>query len=485
MPDELIELKRDVSQNHRLYNKDLAPTTIKQRKWGTYNFAALWIGMAHCVPTYMLAGGLIALGMNWLQALITITLGNLIVLVPMLLNSHPGTKYGIPFPVFARSGFGVYGANIPAVLRAIVACGWFGIQAFIGGAALNNFLGALIPGWLKIGGSFSIIGLSLPAAICFLVFWGLNMYIIYRGMDMVRKFENWAAPFVIVLALILVVWMIVKAKGFGPLLAEPSKFQDFPSFFKVFIPSLTGMIAFWATLSLNIPDFTRFGKGQKEQMWGQILGLPTTMTVFSLMGIIITSSSAIVFGQAIWDPSVLLAKFTHPVVLIISLIGIAVATLSVNIAANTVSPANDFSNLAPKYISFKGGALITGVIGILIMPWRLVADPSGYIFNWLGTYSGFLGPIAGVLIADYWVIRRKSLILEDLYSPQGTYAFTGGFNIRAIVALVAGVVVALIGKFIPSLHFLFDYAWFVGFAVAFLLHLALMVPKAPALKPAV
>jgi len=317
------------------------------------------------------------------------------------------------------------------------------------------------------------------------VFWGFNMYIIYRGMDMVRKFENWAAPFVILLAAILVVWMLVKAKGFGPLLAERSKFQDFHSFFKVFIPSLTGMIAFWATLSLNIPDFTRFGKGQREQMWGQIVGLPTTMTVFSLMGIIITSASAIVFGQAIWDPSVLLAKFTHPVVLVISLIGIAVATLSVNIAANTVSPANDFSNLVPKYISFKTGALITGIIGILIMPWRLVADPSGYIFNWLGTYSGFLGPIAGVLIADYWIVRRRQLVLEDLYSPQGAYTFSRGFNIRAIIALVAGVVVALIGRVVPPLHFLFDYAWFVGFAVAFILHLILMADRAPALKPAV
>ena len=477
MSQQMYELQGDVSHSGRLYNKDLAPTTIKQRRWGTYNFAALWIGMAHCVPTYMLAGGLIALGMDWLQALITITLGNLIVLVPMLLNSHPGTRYGIPFPVFARASFGVFGANIPAILRAIVACGWFGIQTYIGGAALNHFLGALIPGWLNIGGSFSIAGLSLPGAITFLVFWGFNMYVIYRGMDMVRRFENWAAPFVIVLALILVIWMLDKANGLGPLLAQPSKFTNFGDFFKVFIPSLTGMVGFWATLSLNIPDFTRFGKGQKEQMWGQVLGLPTTMTVFSAMGIIITSASGIVFGQLIWDPADLLSKFSNPIVLIISLIGITVATLSVNIAANTVSPANDFSNLIPKHISFKRGAMITGVIGILMMPWKLVADPSGYIFNWLGTYSGFLGPIAGVLIADYWVLRRANLKLDDLYTEQGEYRFSGGFNLCAIISLVAGVIVALIGRAVPSLHILFDYAWFVGFATSFVLYCIIMAGR--------
>jgi len=490
MAEPMYELQRDVSMNHRLYNKDLAPTALKQRKWGTYNFAALWIGMAHCVPTYALAGGLIALGMDWKQALFTITLGNLIVLVPMLLNAHPGTKYGIPFPVFARSAFGVFGANIPAILRAIVACGWFGINTYFGAIAIDTFLGFLIPGWSGIGGTATFaFGLTVHGAIAFMIFWIFQIYIILRGMDAVRVFENWAAPVVMILGLALVIWMITAAKGFGPLLSQPSKFHTFGDFFKIFIPSLTGMVGFWATLSLNIPDFTRFGKGQKQQMIGQAIGLPPTMLVFSAFGIIITSASVVVFGEALWDPAVLLGKFHNPITLVLALFGLVVASLSVNIAANTVSPANDFSNAIPKLISFKTGGVITGIIGILIMPWRLLADPSGYIFGWLGTYSGFLGPIAGVLIADYWVIRKRALNLADLYTEKGEYTFLGGFNIRAIISLVIGVVVALIGLFVKPLHFLFDYAWFVGFAASFLAHWAQMagqVQAAPArtAKPA-
>ncbi|MGD0658641.1 MAG: NCS1 family nucleobase:cation symporter-1 [Syntrophorhabdales bacterium] len=469
MADQMVELRENISQSS-LYNKDLAPTLLKQRTWNTYNYAALWIGMAHCIPTYMLAGGLIALGMNWKQALFTITLGNLIVLIPMLLNAHPGTKYGIPFPILARASFGVFGANIPALLRAGVACGWFGIQTFIGGAAVNMLFSALIPGWKTMGGSFTIAGLSLPLAICFMIFWLIQIYIIYRGMDLIRRFENWAAPVVIALALILVIWMIASVHGFGPLLAEPSKFKSFGEFFAVFIPSLTGMVGFWATLALNIPDFTRFAKDQKKQMIGQSIGLPPTMLVFSAMGVIITSATVLLYGKAMWDPVEVISRFSNTFVLLLGFFGVIVATLSVNIAANVVSPANDFSNLIPKYISFRLGGLITGIIGILIQPWKLLADPSGYIFGWLGTYSGFLGPIAGVIIADYWVVRRRNLRLADLYKREGAYAYSAGFNWKAIIALVVGVVVALIGRLIPSLKILFDYAWFVGFAAAFIVY---------------
>jgi NCS1 family nucleobase:cation symporter-1 len=483
--EPMYELQRDVSMNHRLYNKDLAPTALKQRKWGTYNFAALWIGMAHCVPTYALAGGLIALGMDWKQALFTITLGNLIVLVPMLLNAHPGTKYGIPFPVFARSAFGVFGANIPALLRALVACGWFGINTYFGSLAIDIFLGKLIPGWSSIGGATTFaFGLTVHGAIAFMIFWIFQIWIILRGMDAVRVFENWAAPFVMILGLALVIWMITAAKGFGPLLAQPSKFHSFGEYFKIFIPALTGMVGFWATLSLNIPDFTRFGKGQKQQMIGQAIGLPPTMLVFSAFGIIITSASAMVFGEAIWDPAVLLSKFDNPITLVLALVGLVVASLSVNIAANTVSPANDFSNAWPKRISFKVGGVITGIIGILMMPWALLSNPKIYIFSWLGTYSGFLGPIAGVLIADYWVIRKRKLNLADLYTEKGEYSFSGGFNIKAVIALVAGIVVALIGLVVKPLHFLYDYAWFVGFATSFLVHWAVMANQSEAIAAA-
>ena len=456
------------------YNEDLAPTTVKERTWGTYNFAALWVSMAHCIPAYMLSSGLIALGMNWKQAIFTITLGNLIVLIPMLLNAHPGTKYGIPFPVLARASFGVFGANIPALLRAGVACGWFGINAFIGGTAVNNFLIALFPAWKTFGEGMTILGLSLTGMITFIGFLAMNIIVVYKGMNSIRKFENWAAPIVMIMALALLVWIVIEAHGFGPIFAEKGTLNTWDTFFPVFIPSLTGMIGFWATLSLNIPDFTRFGKGQKEQMIGQALGLPPTMTIFSIMGVIISSATIVVFGKAIWDPVDLLLQFSNPLVLALSLFGIIVATLSVNIAANLVSPSYDFANVAPKHISFKTGVLITGVLAVVIMPWKLMSDHSMYIFNWLNVYSAFLGPIAAIIIADYFIVRKTKLNLLDLYRANGVYRYTKGVNISAVLALVAGALIAVIGKIVPDVSWLFDYAWFVGFGVSFVAYLIFM-----------
>src|SRR5437868_4656392 len=406
----------------RLYNKDLAPTVPAQRTWGTYNFAALWVSMAHCIPTYMLASGLIGAGMSWKQALATILLGNAIVLVPILLNSHPGTKYGIPFPVFARAAYGTLGSNLPALMRALVACGWFGIQSWIGGEALHTFFSAIVPGWNSLlGPGFG--GHSTTAWISFLLFWGINVFIIYRGMDLLRKVENWAAPFVLVMTTVLLVWAVKRAHGLGPLLAQPGKFPTFREFFPIFIPSLTAMIGYWATLSLNMPDFTRFGRSQREQIVGQVVALPTTMSVFAAMGVLITSATVIIFGRAIWDPVQLVGQFQAPVVVAISMFTAVVATLAVNIAANVVSPANDFANAFPRLIRFKTGGLITGLLGILMQPWRLLSDASTYIFAWLVGYSGGLGSIAGVLIADYWLVRKKHLKLEDLYLTHGVYLY--------------------------------------------------------------
>ena len=462
-----------------LYNEDLAPVPVAKRNWTTYNYAALWISMAHCIPTYMLASGLISSGMNWWQALITILLGNTIVLVPILLNSHPGTKYGIPFPVFARAAYGTTGSNLPALMRAIVACGWFGIQAWIGGQAFHIFFSSFIPGWnTLLGGA---IGGHTPTEWCaFLIFWSMNIFVIYRGMDLLRHVENWAAPFVLIMTAVLLAWILYQAGGVGFLLNEPGKFQTFGEFFPIFVPSLTAMIGFWATLSLNMPDFTRFGKSQREQVVGQTVALPTTMVIFAAMGILITSAAVVVFPQAkgdeLWDPVKLVGQFSQPLIVAISMFTIVVATLSVNIAANVVSPANDFANAFPKFISFRTGGLITGIIGILMQPWKLLADPSGYIFSWLLGYSGGLGSIAGVLIADYWIVRRKNLNLGDLYRARGTYS---GWNWRAVAATLLGCFFAWIGLIIPTLRPLYDYAWFVGFGVAFAVHFILMKISPP------
>jgi NCS1 family nucleobase:cation symporter-1 len=490
MPDDVIrhadgrvELYDHTSiENSRLYSEDLAPVPVAKRNWTTYNYAALWISMAHCIPTYMMSSGLISAGMNWWQALLTILLGNVIVLAPILLNSHPGTKYGIPFPVFARASYGTFGSNLPAIMRALVACGWFGIQAWIGGQALHTLFDAISPRWTTLLGG-PIGGHTPTQWLCFLLFWLINIYIIYRGMDLLRMVENWAAPFVLVMTSCLLGWAVWRAGGLGYLVSHPGKLQTWAQFKPVFIPSLTAMIGFWATLSLNMPDFTRFGRSQREQAIGQTIALPTTMTVFAAMGVIITSAAAVIYPNSpmseLWDPVRLVGHFTQVWVVVISMFTVVVATLSVNIAANVVSPANDFANAFPKLISFRTGGLITGILGIVMMPWRLLADPNGYIFAWLLGYSGGLGSIAGVLVADYWLVRDKELKLADLYREDGVYQYKGGWNWRAVVATLAGCFFAWIGLVVPFFKPLYDYAWFVGFFVALVLHYALMKISKP------
>jgi len=416
------------------------------------------------IPTYLMASAMIAGGMNWKQALFTVFLGNIIVLIPMLLNAHAGAEYGIPFPVFARSSFGVLGANVPAVLRALVACGWFGIQTWIGGEAINTLLAAISTGW------------NHPW-LCFFLFWLLNLAVILRGISTIRFLQGITAPALLILGIAMLGWAYRRAGGFGPMLSAPSKFRTFDEFFAFFIPSLTGVVAFWATVALNIPDFTRYAKGQREQMVGQALGLPTTMTFYSFIGIAVTSATVIVFGQAIWDPVIVLSRLGNPIAVVIAMVALLLATLNVNVAANVVSPANDFSNLYPRRISFKVGGLITCVIGLLMQPWRWLESHGSYVMGWLVGYSSFLGPIAGVMIADYFIIRKRVIVTDDLFKRGGIYEFSGGFNWRAIAALAAGILVALVGLKVPALHTLYQYAWFVGFGVSFFVYLALTPRK--------
>lgn len=480
-PDGRVALDPSVVlDDPALASHDFLPTPLEKRTWSTYNYAALWVSMAHCIPTYMLAAGLIAAGMSWWQALLTILVGNVIVLVPILLNSHPGTKYGIPFPVFARAAYGVFGANVPAVLRAVVACGWFGINAWIGGQALHVLFRSLWHGWPTCLGD--PVGGHLPTEwVAFALFWGMNIWIVYRGMDLLRKVENWAAPYVLVMTAILVGWAVWRAGGLGKLMQDQGKFPTFAEFWPVFVPSVTAMIGFWSTLSLNMPDFTRFGRSQREQTLGQVVALPTTMTVFSAMGVLITSASSEIYGKAIWDPIELVGMFDSRLVVAVSMFTVVVATLGVNIAANVVSPANDFANLSPGRISFKTGGLITGIFGVLMMPWKLLADPSGYIFTWLGGYSGGLGAIAGVLVADYWLVRGTRLHLADLYRRHGRYRFGPlGTNWRAVGATVLGCTLAWIGAFAPAWRRVYDYAWFVGFFAAAAAYVLTMKALPPA-----
>jgi NCS1 family nucleobase:cation symporter-1 len=459
-------LDAETVRSSSLYNEDLAPIPASRRSWGTYNYAALWIAMSVNIPTYMLASGMIAGGMSWKQAIFTVFLGNLLVLVPMLLNAHAGAKYGIPFPVFARASFGVFGANIPAVLRALVACGWFGINTWIGGEAINAMVAVLFPSWRNY---------AAGVWICFAGFWLLHVIVIVLGIRTIKFLQGITAPFLLIIGIALLTWAVIKAGGFGPMLATPSKFQTFKDFFRFFIPSLTGVVGFWATVALNIPDFTRYARSQRAQVLGQVMGLPTTMTLYSFIGVAVTSATIIIFGQTIWDPVQVLARLGNPFAVVIAMMALLLATLNVNVAANLVSPSNDFSNLSPRLISFRTGGLIACVVGVVVFqPWKLLANYSNYIFGWLLGYSGFLGPIAGVMICDYFVVRKKIILVEDLYHHQGFYEFSRGINWRAMAALAAGAGVAFIGLVVPALRVLYDYAWFVGFAASFLVYWAVM-----------
>ena len=475
----------------RLYNEDLAPVPLSERSWGMWHIAALWVGMSVCIPTYTLASGLISQGMSWTQALVTIFVGNLIVLVPMILNAHAGTKYGIPFPVFLRASFGTLGANVPAMMRALVACGWFGIQTWIGGAAIYT-LHSVIFGFTPAGPEdlLPVLGLSWGQLACFMLFWVINIAVILAGINTIKWLETLAAPFLLAIGLGLLGWGISEGGGFAAVLSESTVSQVRGGitggfdFWAAFWPSLTAVVGFWATLSLNIPDFTRYAVSQKDQMMGQLIGLPATMTLFSFIGIAVTSATVLIFGQAIWDPVILLGRFSNALVVGFALFALTIATLSTNIAANVVSPANDFSNLWPRVISFKRGGIITGVIGILIFPWRLYSDLSNYIFTWLIGYSALLGSVAGVMLVDYYLVRRRRLDVDDLYREDGRYSYGGsGFNWRALVAVFGGILPNVPGFLAQASHGaiavpaffteLYTYAWFVSLLVAGILHAAL------------
>ena len=475
-------------QNSSLYSEDLAPIPLNKRTWNTWNYAALWISMSLCIPTYMLASSLIGGGMNWWEAILTIFIGNTVVLIPMILNGHAGAKYGIPFPVFARASFGVRGANIPAMLRAIVACGWFGIQTWIGGFAIYQMMKLWIPSLATLPQIFpASFGLQTGPAICFFLFWLLNMYVVYLGVESIKKLLVFKAFFLPVAALALLFWAINAGNGLGPILNQPSKFATNAAFWDFFFPALTGMIGFWATLSLNIPDFTRYAKSQKAQINGQAIGLPASMTLFSFIGVIVTSATVIIYGETIWDPLVLAGRFDSKLLVSFAMIAVAISTLATNIAANIVSPANDFANLAPKKINFRTGGFITGIIGILIFPWKLIADPSGYIFTWLVGYSSLLGPVGGIMIADYYFMRKQQLNTTELYQHTGQYNFNNGFNSRAIIALLLGIIPNVPGFFVTIkvisqdavpqwVSHLYNYAWFVGFFVSGISYILMMKP---------
>ncbi len=560
MSKEIIELNEDLSHSD-LYSEDLAPVPKEKRTWSMWHLAALWVGMAVCIPTYLLASYMIVAGMSWLEALIIIGLANLIITIPMVLNGHAGVKYGIPFPVIGRSSFGINGIHIASIVRGVVACGWFGIQTWIGGLAIYAIYQALTGG--TVGPE-----LTLGKFLGFAIFWLINMFFIWKGTESIKWLEEYSAPILIAMGLFLIGWGWNQAGGFGIVLEQSQQLanpsaewfeKDGRTYFQLnsikdktgknkaeeyriiqngnegnwtvfsdqpiainsgkpddiqvqlrakkgndylvsskatlsqrsndaggigaklwsYILWLTIMVGFWATMSLSIADITRYAATQKAQVAGQFIGLPGTMMLYSFVGIFVTCAALINFddiliaNDAPWDPVSLLAKFSNPVVVVIAQIFLLIATLSTNIAANVIAPSNAFSNLSPKNISFRGGGVITGIIGILICPWWLMDSISGILIF----ISGLLGPVLGIMLADYYVIRKTEIPLAELYKRDGIFNYSGGFNPAAIVALVLGVLIALIGYFVPAVDFLYNLSWFTGFIISFIVYVLMMRNK--------
>jgi len=470
-----------------LINADLAPVPPDRRTWGLWHIASLWVGMSVCIPTYMLAAVMIEAGLTWRQSLLAILLGNAIVLMPLALNGHAGTKYGIPFPAYARAAYGTRGAHLPSIARSLVACGWFGIQTWIGGLAIHELLAILWPAWQGLGGGGTWMGYTLPHYLAFLIFWAINLWFVWAGTESIKWMETVAAPLLIVTGLALLAWAAGKVGGLGAILrqsdalaaARPQQ-PPLAFFFGLFMPWLTAMVGYWATLSLNIPDFTRYAKSQRAQAWGQAIGLLTTMPLFAFIGLAVTSATVLLYGEAIWNPVDLLGRLTaesgSPLLGVVAMLVLVLATLSTNIAANVVAPANSLSNLAPRRISFRAGGLIAALVGIVILPWKLLEAYQA----WLITYSGLLGAVGGVIAADYLLVRRLRLDVAGLYSERGPYRYRGGVNWNAVWATAAGVAAALAGKLHPDLAFLFNGAWFSAAVVSMLLYVLLMRREAVA-----
>lgn len=468
-----------------LYNDDLAPTTAAQRTWTWYHFAALWIGMVMCIPSYTLAAGLIDQGMSPWQAVSTVLLGNLIVLLPMLLIGHAGAKYGIPYAVLVRSSFGTQGAKLPALLRAIVACGWYGIQTWFGGLAIYTLLN-ILTGNALLGDKLPWLGINIAQLLCFLSFWLLQLYFVIKGTESIRWLETVSAPLKIIICVMLVVWAINHTQGFASIMDSPSQFvaggKKEGLFWATFWPSLTAMVGFWATLALNIPDFTRFARTQRDQLIGQSIGLPVPMGLLALMSVIVTAATVVIYGKAIWDPVDLAGRFTGLAVGL-ALLFLTLDTMCCNLAANLVGPAYDFASLSPKRVSYRLGGLITAGIALLAMPWKILESTDGYIFTWLVGYSALLGPVAGIMLVDYYFLRKTQLDVPQLFEEAGVYRYSNGWNPAAIIALALGVLPNLPG-FLKAAGFvsavpgvfseIYTYAWFFGLSVSGLIYAALM-----------
>ncbi|MDR2791909.1 MAG: NCS1 family nucleobase:cation symporter-1 [Tannerellaceae bacterium] len=447
-----------------LWNEDLRPLTQKEHSWGTKSFSYLWVGMCFCIPSYIMAGGFITLGMNWWQSLMTMFLGNVIILIPLLLNADAGCRFGIPYPAFARIWFGGRGSHIPTMIRGVVGAGWFGVNTWVGAIAIDGLFSAVFDVWR---------GVNHHTMILFFIFLTANVYIGSMGVESIRKLMKVTAPTVVVSTIILLIWAVSMGKGFGPVFAQRGTLTNTTDFLKVFFPCLTGVISFWSTVSLNIPDFSRYAVSHKAHVKGQMFALPLSMTAIAMVAICVTSVTVMLYGEAIWSLDALLLKFPKPIIFLGSLV-IALVSLAVNIAANLVAPARAVENLHPRRLSFAAGAMVTGMLAILMQPWQILDSFGNLVYYFLNFLGALIGPLNGISLADHWIVRKRRIDLKGLYDPEGRYNYQHGFNRHAIVALAFGIFIPLAGYVVPPLSFLSANPFIFGLFISGAVYVRLM-----------
>jgi NCS1 family nucleobase:cation symporter-1 len=442
----------------KYFNNDIRPTVQAERTWGTYNISMLWVGMSICIPSFMMASGLVGMGLSVWASVFNVVLGNVLILIPIQLNSYVGTKYGISFPVFSRLTFGMKGAHIASVSRAITACGWCAVQCGLGGTAIMFCVQAFVPS----------LDISTPVCVWvgFLLFLFMTWLLTAFGEKIIRVFEAIGSPVLIVMSIGLLIWAFVIAGNagysvgdvFSTNITSGDTAATRGGAFAVFLIGLTNNIGFWATMALNIPDFSRYAKNQKAQFRGQLYGMPIMMAVCAVIGAVYAQATflADITGNrvALFSPVDALAYIgtpgtvSHSILLLVLGIGVIIATLTTNIAANVVAPGNGFSNLSPKRISYFWGVTIACVIAVVYQFLLTSSDTlSGAMFTFLNIYGGILAPFAAILIIDYWVHKKQRVEVIDLYreGSDTRYYYQGGFNSAAIIAWIAGA-------FVPTLY---------------------------------
>ena len=471
---ELTDAARAELSSSKYYNEDLSPTPISARTWSTYHIAMLWVGMSVCIPSFTMASSLVALGLSPWMSVFNVALGNIIILIPIQLNSHAGTKYGLPFPVFARLAFGSIGAHLPSLSRALTACGWNAVQAWIGGGAIVSLVAAFAPAFAKVAAA-PFIGFG--------IFLFITWFITVLGSESIKYLEAIGSPVLIILTVMLFVWSLMLANGGGysmsDLLAATTDLETVNAsggFVYVFLGGLTANIAFWATMALNIPDFSRYAKNQKSQFRGQLYGMPVMMAACAFIGALFAQSTKLVLGTAIFDPTQVLGMIGNPFIQFLVSLGVILATITTNIAANVVAPANGFSNVSPKRVSYKMGVTISCILAIAYRPWWIFGGAGAYIFGWLNTYGGILAPVAAIFIADYYIVKKRNIDVMALFQGKdGRYWYSSGWNIKAIIAWVVGCILPTMGNLgVGSLKWVAANGYIFGFVVAFIVYVILM-----------